>query len=363
MTRKTRLTFAPHLGVFALAGLLFAASGCSTPASAKTSTEEAPPVVVESAVAVSRQVPKVLQLPGSLHAFQEAHVAADQSGRVVGTFVERGDSVRLREPLVRLDARAATLGTAESRAQAAALEAQRQNAALECQRAEQLFAARAIPRAEYDRMTASCTATGHSVDAARARQRLAEQAVGDAVVRAPFAGRVAERRVTAGEYVTAGTRVATIVDTSKLRLEIEVPESAIAAIREGLNVEFSVAAYPGARFDGKVVYVGPVVQERGRDQVIEALVDNAGEKLKPGMFATTLLTTGHENLPVIPERALAGTEASRRVFVIKGSAVEERVVLPAESRSGSVAIRKGLAAGERVVLSPAPSLRDGQRVK
>lgn len=347
----------------ALGSLSLLGAACSNPAQAQPTPREPPPVAVQSTVAASEAVPKRMTLPGTLRAFQEAEVAADQAGRVLATFVERGDAVRLHQPLARLDSRSASLSNLESHARASALAAEDANAALECQRAEQLFRAEAIARAEYERMSASCAATRHSAEAARARQKITEQAVSDAVVRAPFAGRIAERRVTVGEYVTAGTKVATIVDSSKLRLELEIPESASGAIRPGLAVDFTVAAFPGQEFHGSVVYIGPIVEKKGRDQVVEAVVSNGDEKLRPGMFATSELVLGSESLPVVPERALTGSESSRRLFVIKDGQLEERVVLALPARDGKVPIKRGLSGGERVVVEPSRSLRDGQRVK
>ncbi len=344
-----------------LLGLL-GQSACSRPASAQSSGE-APAVAVETAVAKLETLPETLHLPGTLRAYREAEVAADQPGRVISTFIERGDAVKASQSLVRLDSRAARLTNLESSARAAALAAEDENATLECQRAEQLFKASAISRSEYDRMSASCAAARHSVDAARARQKLSEQAVGDSIVRAPFAGRIAERRVTIGEYVVPGTKIATVVDVSKLRLELEVPESATGRIAAGLPVVFSVAAFPERRFTGKIVYIGPVVEKSGRDQVVEALVENPDEKLRPGMFASSELAVGSRQLPVVPERALFGNENARRVFVLNGDRVEERVVLAGEPRAGSVPIVTGLKAAERVVVTPPPGLRDGARVK
>jgi membrane fusion protein (multidrug efflux system) len=341
---------------------LFGQSACSRPASAQVS-EEAPPVAVETVAARLETLPETLQLPGTLRAYQEAEVAADQPGRVISTFIERGDAVKASQSLVRLDSRAARLTNLESRSQTAALAAQDENAALECQRAEQLLKASAISRSEFDRMSTSCAAARHSASAARARQKLSEQAVGDSIVRAPFAGRIAERRVTIGEYVVPGTKIATVVDLSKLRLELEVPESATGRISEGLPVVFSVAAFPERRFTGKIVYIGPVVERTGRDQLVEAIVENPDEKLRPGMFASSELGIGSKQLPVIPERALFGNENARRVFVVRGDRVEERVVLAGDPKSGVVPILAGVQAAERVVLSPPSTLRDGSRVK
>src|SRR5262249_50278993 len=154
-----------------------------------------------------------------------SQVASDGTGKVTETFVERGTAVEAGAPLVKLDARSANLSAAEARAQVAAAQVMAERAKRDCARAEELQQQGAINRAEYDRMTADCQATAAQAQAALAREDLAAKAVGDTVIRAPFAGVVDEKSVTVGEYVRAGAPVATVIEIDPLRLELTVPES------------------------------------------------------------------------------------------------------------------------------------------
>ncbi len=337
-------------------------AGCSAVASAAPA-EDAAPIDVQTSVATARSVPRTLSLTGSLMARREARIAADGGGKIVATFVERGDSVRRGDPLARLDARSQAFASVEARAQTEALRAQEQTARLDCQRAESLFAGNAISRAEYDRTSGSCAASGHSVAAARARALLAAKAVGDSIIRAPFDGVVAERSIDVGNYVAVGQPIASLVDVDTLRLELSVPESALAAVQAGDSVEFGVAAYPGRRFSGRLSQLGPVLRAQSRDQVVEAVVDNADGALRPGMFAVAELTVGADPLPVVPETALAGSRESGRLFVVNGDRIEERVVLARQPSAGEVVIVKGLREGERVVDPVTEAVRDGARVR
>ncbi|MEO8181774.1 MAG: efflux RND transporter periplasmic adaptor subunit [Deltaproteobacteria bacterium] len=336
--------------------------GCGAVASAAPA-EEAASIDVQTSVATARSVPRTLSLTGSLTARREARIAADGAGKITATFVERGDRVKRGDPLARVDARSQAFASVEAQAQTEALRAQEQTAKLECQRAQSLFAGNAISRAEYDRTNTSCAVSGHSVAAARARALLAAKAVGDSIIRAPFDGVVAERSIDVGNYVVAGHAIATLVDVDTLRLELSVPESALAAVGAGDSVEFAVAAYPGRRFSGRLSHLGPVVRTASRDQIVEAVVDNSDGLLRPGMFAVAELTVGTDPLPVVPETALRGSRESGRLFVVDEDRIEERVVLARQTLAGEIAIVKGLRAGERVVNPITEAVRDGARVR
>lgn len=337
-------------------------SACGTTLAASPSPEPAP-LDLTTVVAEARPVARTLRLTGTLLAGRESRLASDGSGKVLATFVERGDVVKRGDPLARLDARAQAFQNREAEAESAALDAQLQTERLECERAERLLAAGAISSAEHERLSGRCTSRRHSVQAARARASLSAKVVGDSIVRAPFDGVVAERSIDVGEYVVAGTPVATLVEIDRLRLELAVPESALAAVRSGEEVEFEVAAYPGRRFSGRLQHIGPVVRRESRDQLVEAVVDNEGGVLRPGMFAVAELRVGSSPLPVVPASALRGGPESPRVFVVNAGRVEERVVLARVQPAGEFALERGVAPGERVVAPLSDAVHDGARLR
>ena len=360
---ESRRTVVFTSGAAALASLLTLTSACSTPAAAAAPERE--PATVQAAVAVAeaRAVPRTISLTGTLLAAREADVAAVAAGKVIAVAVDRGDAVAAGAPLARLDARAAALAGAEANASAQGLIAQKQSAELDCARAERLLSVNVISQAEYDRTTAGCRTSGHSADAALARAGLAQKTLSDAVIRAPFRGVVAERAIEVGDYVNAGGKVVTLVDASTLKLELAVPETAIPHVHDGRVVTFAVAAYPDREFSGKVTRLSPSLRRASRDQLVEVAVDNADGALRPGMFATARVTTGEDRYPVVPTSAVTGRAPSERVFVVKADArVEERVVATGDRVGSGIAVVRGVQAGERVVVAPKESVKDGVKV-
>jgi membrane fusion protein (multidrug efflux system) len=323
-------------------------------------------VAVKLVPAQEVKVPRVLTLSGSLIAAEEAEVAAGAAGKVLAAYVERGSVVKKGAVLVRLDARAVGAQAEEAAAQAASLKAQAEQAQLDCQRTEQMFQKGAISKADHDRALTACKTSKFSVSAAEARKALTAQALRDAEIRAPFSGMVVERFVSAGEYVRPDSRVVTLVNVDSLRVELTVPEADVAQIRAGLPVEFHTASSDKV-LRGKIRYVGPSVRKQTRDAVVEAVVENPGHDLRPGMFVTAQLPLGEQTLPAIPPSAVRSEGTLRHVFLVQAGRLEDRLVHVGEvagaDAGGLVPVVSGLKAGERVVSDVTPEMHDGTRVK
>jgi membrane fusion protein (multidrug efflux system) len=348
-------------------GLLFLAVpsliACARAEAAPAPTPTETPISVDSSDVTERSMPRTLLLTGTLIAHEQSAVASDTSGKVVKTFVERGDIVKKGQVLAKLDASESSMNAAEAGASAKAADAQAKNARIECDRAERLIAERAISRSEYDRMKASCESNTASSSAAWARASRAQKEVADAIIRAPFSGVVAERFVSVGEFVNPGSKIATVVQRNPMRLELDVPEAASLKLSVGQKLGFSVAPVANESFEAKVKFVGPVLDEKSRNLRVEAIIEKDDERLKPGMFVTTRLAIGKENMLVIPSSAITGTDSVHRVFVIHEGRIQERVVQTGEREGKLISISKGLAKGERVVTKPNAQLRDGIAVE
>lgn len=346
--------------------IVVVAAGCKSGKAAEDevgNAAAAAPIQVETHTVSSELVPKHLLVTGQLKSSRETDLAANASGKVVETRVERGAAVKAGEVLARLDVRAAALAAAEARAHAETAAETAKTAKSDCARAEALVQSGAISRAEFDRLDAQCRTTDHQVSAAEARSRLAAQNVGDGLIRAPFDGFVTERYVDVGEYVMPSSKVVTIVDLASLRLELTVPETSIQAARKGATASFTVGGYPDRVFEGTVEYVGAAVRAATRDIVAEATVDNTDGLLRPGMFASVRIESGEQKLPVIPRSAIA-TRADKQVaFVVANGRIEQRVLQTGDDVGDAVAVLRGVEDGEQIVLAPTPDLRNGQAVK
>ena len=195
---------------------------------------------------------------------------------------------------------------------------------------------------------------------ARARVVLAKKALADTTVKAPFAGVVGQRLVSVGDYVTRGTKVASVLRTSPLRVQLTVPEQYSSGVAVGRSVSFEVDASPGKKFTGQVRYVSPALETNSRTLIVEAVVPNAEGTLRPGSFATALIEQGNRSpgilTPAAAVRTVAGTS---RLFVVSSDRAEERIVTLGQAVGDLVEITSGLKVGEKVATSNVAALADG----
>ena len=352
----------PSIATLALALGLVALGACAPPpAESSRQVADTAPVKVETLVAKPESVPRLLTLVGTLRPNAESAVAANANGKVQRALVERGTRVAKGAMLVVLDNRTTALTAAEAQANLEATKIQKSQADADCERNRRLYARQVVTTAEFEKAEASCKVQSQSLVAAESRQKQAEISVGDSTVRAPFSGTVSERYVNVGEYVRADTKVAQIVQTDPLRIELTAGEADASAVHEGLTLGFQVKANPGKTYTGTVKYVAPGLRASTRDLVFEAVVPNPDDSLKAGMFVTAWLETGTEERIVVPKSALRADGDTLRAFVVKDGRAEERVVHQEREQGERAVLGAGIAAGERVVVQAA-GLKDGVAV-
>lgn len=393
-------SFLFHVAIVLSIPLLSAACSSSNGTVSAEAANE-PPVIATAAVE-SRNIDRFLRVTGSIVADEQAEVSAEVSGRVVGTPVERGTRVSTGAVLVTISNTQASAQLAEAEANAAQIEARlglargqafdprrvpevmNAKAAVDLAEAEfariqALLDQKVVSRSEYDQRRTQVEAARQqyqmaqnaaeqafrSLDAARARVALARKAMADTSVRAPFAGLVAERLVSVGDFVSPGTRVATIVRIDPVRIELTVPEHAVSLVGSGQQVRVTVDAYPGQEFVARIRHVAPALRPEQRALTVEAVAANPDGRLKPGLFATAAIqqqTSAPALLvPATAIEAIAGT--SRVYVVVDGRKIEERIVTTGEKVGDRVEITSGISKGDVVAAAPAGRLADGASVR
>ncbi len=170
-------------------------------------------------------------------------------------------------------------------------------------------------------------------------------------LKAPIDGIIVERMATVGELIGKETVVYTISDPSDLWVQAEIKERDIGAVRTGQEVSFSVLAYHGDTFHGKIVLVGNRVETESRTLEVRVEVANPDGRLKPGMFADVeIATTALQDVLVISDQAIQSMDNEPVVFVAtSGQRFEKRVIKVGLEQHGRVQVLDGLKEGERVV--------------
>lgn len=169
----------------------------------------------------------------------------------------------------------------------------------------------------------------------------------------PISGVIAELGVREGMTVAPGAALFRLVDLSTVWVNAEVPEAQAGALRPGTRASATVPAYPGRRFEGKVGAILPEVNSSTRTVRARIELANPGARLKPGMYATLAFSQpGSREAVLVPSEALIRTGTRDVVIVALGAGRfrAAQVEVGAES-GGRSEIRKGLEAGEEVVLS------------
>jgi membrane fusion protein (multidrug efflux system) len=183
-------------------------------------------------------------------------------------------------------------------------------------------------------------------------------------LRAPFAGRVGLRRVSLGSLVGPATVITTLDDTRTIKLDFDVPETALSHLATGLKVVAHSAAWPDVSFEGTVESIDTRVDPISRTLTVRALVPNAEYLLRPGMFLRVELLRHDVTALMVPEQAIVPEQSRQFVFVVgEGGMVAKRQVRIGRRRPGQVEVVDGVAAGEDVVVEGTQKAQDGARVQ
>lgn len=392
---------APLAAVALLAASLLTAGCGKTEAKPEAKqAERVAPIAVSLVSPEERRLPSSLEVTGTLMPDAQTEIPAEPEQRVVEVSVERGQLVTAGQVIARLDAQDATNQLREAEATEGQIrerlgltdgqpfdplktpEVQQARATMDRAEADyrrfvQLLDEGAVSRADHDLRRADYLATKAQYDTAanqmrqiyqslltqKVRVSIGKKAVEDTVVRAPYAGLIAERHVSVGRFMKKGDRIATLVRIDPLRIELNIPEGAVAAVRPGQRVSFAVQAYPDRRFDGTIAYVGPSVKADSRALVVEAVVPNPKGTLRPGLFATASIELPAANPSLmIPSSAIRAEGGVAKLFTAKGDRVEVRIVHLGREAGGLVELLRGLSPGERVVNRPPEILVDGASI-
>jgi RND family efflux transporter MFP subunit len=324
-----------------------------------------------------------LSLPGELTAFQSVAVFPRVTGFVKAVTVDRGSNVRGGDLLVLLEAPelVAQRAEAQSKLQAAEAQLSAARARSDADRAtfERLKAASATPGvvAGNDVVVAEKTADASANEVAAAQQSVeaARQALaavrdmeGYLRVTAPFTGVVTERNVHPGALVgptsgDGGTPLLRLVDRDRLRLVVPVPEAYSAELKIGAEIPFTVTAYPGRSFSGRIARVAQAVDPGTRTMAVELDVANRDGRLAPGTFCQVRWSVRRSGPSLfVPNASVATTTDRTFVIRIRNSRTEWVDVRTGLTSGSLVEVFGDLTAGDAIAGRGTDELRPGTEV-
>ncbi|MBT8131542.1 MAG: efflux RND transporter periplasmic adaptor subunit [Gammaproteobacteria bacterium] len=309
---------------------------------------DAPAVIAVSAQI--REFPLTVEALGNARANESVDIRPEVTQRVAKISFTEGQQVEAGDVLLELE-------NTEELASVAAFRATLVESSSQLRRAKELLKSRVVSASETEQLAARRDADRAALDAAQAR-------LDDTVIRAPFAGRLGLRRISPGSLVGPDTIITTLDDTGVIKLDFDVPETALAQVRTGLPVSAKSAAWKKEVFNGEVVSVDTRVDPVSRTITVRAQIPNADGKLRPGMFLTVVLLKNDIQALVIPEQAVVPEGSKQFVLVVDtNNIVEKREINTGRRRPGEVEVLDGLQAGERVITEGTQKARPGNPVR
>lgn len=343
-------------GVLALVALC----GCGPSASTEAPRGTPPPVPVRTVLPKRGEITRSVTLPSfRILAYQEATLYAKVPGYLKTLTVDKGDAVQAGQLLGEIEVPELLADEIQYQAETEVARTNYERMAAARQKAPDLV----VPQTVDDLRGVW--------EVAQAKLQRTRTLLQYARLVAPFTGVVTARFVDPGAFIpaaTAGTlaqsaAVVTLMDFSRVRIQVFVPEPEVPFITNGVPVQVTVEELPGRIFHGSVTRYANALDEATKTMLTEIEMPNPTRALRPGMYASVQLEVERRrDALLLPAEAVAREKSGASVFTVTGGTARKTPVQLGFSDGVNVEITAGLTGSEVVVLAGNQAVADGQAV-
>ena len=333
----------------------------------ETEIETVPTVAVVSPV--SEKPDEDLILPGSLLAYEESPIYARTNGYLVRWYKDIGSRVTKGELLAKIDTPEVDQELDQARSTRLQVVAQMELAKISADRWENLRKTDSVSAQEADQQTSGYKQSQANLAAADANVRRLEQLEGFKNVYAPFSGVLTKRTVDPGALINAGAGAAgrelfDVARVDPLRVYTSVPQAYAPYIKVGSKTAVILQEFPGQKFYGTVVRTAEAIDPGTRTLLTEVDVPNKDERLLPGSFGEVHFAVGaNVNKVTVPVNAMLFRAQGAQVAVVGSDGkVQLRSINIGRDYGTTLEVLGGISPTDKVVINPADSLENGQKV-
>ncbi|MBK7690366.1 MAG: efflux RND transporter periplasmic adaptor subunit [Bacteroidetes bacterium] len=286
---------------------------------------------------------------GTIRANEEVSLHPEVSGKLVSIHFKEGNFVSQGALLAKIN-------DADLQAQLRRLGFQLKLAKEKSERLQGLLAIQGISQQEYDEGANQLHLITSDIDYTKAQIAKTE-------IRAPFSGKIGLRKVSAGAYVTNATEIATLQQTSSLKVDFTIPEKYSDIIRNGDAIQFTVDN-SNQKFFAKVFAIEPKIDAETRNLMVRALCSQSHPDIYPGAFARIeLVATKKQSALMVPTEALIPELKGKKVFVYKSGKAQPVMVQTGVRNDAQIEITQGLTNGDTLIVTGIMSLKPEASVK
>ncbi len=285
-----------------------------------------------------------------VEAEETVDVYAHGTGLVKRVLAEEGDRVRVDQVLVHLVDDELKLAEAEAKVAYLKLEN-------DFNRQKKIFDKNLLSKEEYER-------NEFDLEQAKIRWQRAQLDLDHARVRSPITGVVAERIVRLGDRIGPSTKLYSLVNMKSLISRAHIPGGELPNISVGQPARITTDLLPDDNFPGRIIRISPVVDPNSGTFRVTLAIDDADERLRPGMFVTTrIVTATHEEALLVPKRAVVYDDGHPHVFVVQDSTARKIQLDVGFEDTENLEALSGVARGDSIVVVGQNGLKDLARVR
>lgn len=329
----------------------------------------AQPTDIEVESVTSKPWVQLLPLTGSLTSPARAALAPRVAGLITAVAVDAGDRVSRGDTLLEMDDTLAELEVATLEASLAEARSRLAEARRVRDERKPLAERGTIPRTELESATAEVRTATAAVDRLEAEVALQRERLARHTLPAPFDGVVASRMTDIGEYAASSDVVFELIATDQLRLDVQAPQEYFGHLAPGTPVRVQAHDGGGESRSAEVSTRVDALDATARSFLVRVRLDNEDGRLAPGMSAEAefRVESGEDVISMSRDAVLRSPNGDTHVWVVAdgddGPVARRRQITLGRSDRGRVEVRRGLSAGDRVVVQGNEGLRDGQRVR
>jgi len=286
------------------------------------------------------------EFPGVIVAKQKANISARLTAKVVETLVDIGDTVTQGDVLLRLDSGDLDAKVIQTEQALSSAQAQLNNARKAFSRTQDLVKKKLVSQSQFDQAESNLKTAKANFNQAQAAVTEAETTYGFSIITAPFDGVVTAKPVNVGDTATPGSLLLSIYNPQTLEVEANISESVIPNVTLGMSTHVSFPTY-NVVADAVVSEFTPAADSGSRSYLVKFDFTSSAS-LFPGTYAKVVVEIGEEEILKVPQEALYQVGQLDYIKVINDDRLETRLVQIGENGR----VRKGLAAGDNIVLNP-----------
>jgi membrane fusion protein, multidrug efflux system len=327
-------------------------SACDRTEGQSPAAEVPQPLQVHTVHLSTGPITRSITLPAQVIPFQQAILYAKVSGYLKGIAVDKGDKVAAGSVLARIEIPELVASRAKQQAELEAAKVDFSRMQESLQKAPDLVVPEMVDQARG------------RFEVARASFDQSETLLGYATITAPFSGIITQRNVDPGALIQANSPIVGLMDFSKVRLQVAVPEIEAARVTVGQPVKVTTENLPGRHFDGNVTRFTYALDTASRTMLVEVMLDNPDLALRPGMLVTARIGIEHkERARLMPAESLVMEKANAFAYTVDGGKAAKHPIKTGFNDGQNVEVLEGLDDNDAVILAGKLKLSNGQAVQ